>query len=104
MQASGSDLNVSSDAVTEESVHYDENDDTEDDSDDLSEYEESISFHNACREFYMNRKSATESFKHNMVKEKEKKRAVHKKTSPTSIDASMERLRREMVSRLQSFT
>lgn len=105
METTDSDLSVSTDAITEESAHFDEiDDDTEDDSDDMSEYEEGISFHNACREFYMNRKSATESFKHNMVKDDKKRTEIHKRTKSTSIDASMERLRREMVSKQQSLT
>lgn len=105
METTDSELSVSTDAITEESAHFDEiDDDTEDDSDDMSEYEEGISFHNACREFYMNRKSATESFKHNMVKDDKKRTEIHKRTKSTSIDASMERLRREMVSKQQSLT
>lgn len=38
----------------------------------MLEYEESISFYNVCREFYMNRKDVMEFFKYNMERDYEK--------------------------------
>ncbi|XP_061191566.1 uncharacterized protein LOC133199713 [Saccostrea echinata] len=97
MQATDSDLSVSSDSNAEENLHDNEkDDDSEDDSDDTSEYEESVIFQNACREFYINRKNATESFKNDILKDQDKRNYKMKKT--TSIDDAMVRLRREMAS------
>lgn len=107
MQAAESEQSIGVDSISEENLHFEENngddenssydEDTGDDSDEMSEYEESISFHNACREFYMNRKDATESFKHSMERDHEKRTEVDKRKKTTSIDDAMERLRREMV-------
>ncbi|XP_062589635.1 uncharacterized protein LOC134251271 [Saccostrea cucullata] len=97
MQATDSDLSVSSNSIVEENVHDDENDDeSENDSDDMSEYEESVIFQNACRQFYINRKNATESFKNDIQKDQDKRN--YKKRKTTSIDDAMVRLRREMAS------
>lgn len=108
MQAAESEQSIGVDSISEENLHFEENndddenssydEDTGDDSDEMSEYEESISFHNACREFYMNRKDATESFKHSMERDHEKRTEVDKRKKTTSIDDAMERLRREMAS------
>lgn len=108
MQAAESEQSIGADSISDENLNFEENneyensadddDETGDDSDDMSEYEESISFHNACREFYINRKDATESFKHSMERDDEKRTEVHKRKKTTSIDDAMERLRREMAS------
>lgn len=113
MMSTESQTSIGADANSEENLHLDEENDDEQwqsdendenaedsdpDSDDVSEYEESITFHNACREFYRNRKDATESFKSSMEREKERGTAVHQRKKTTSIDDAMQRLRREMVS------
>nr|XP_022318092.1 uncharacterized protein LOC111121219 [Crassostrea virginica]XP_022318207.1 uncharacterized protein LOC111121295 [Crassostrea virginica] len=110
MMSAESQTSIGADANSEESLHLDEENDDEQwqsdenaedsdpDSDDVSEYEESITFHNACREFYRNRKDATESFKSSMEREKERETAVHQRKKTTSIDDAMQRLRREMAS------
>lgn len=54
----------------DENLLYDE--DIGDDFDEMLEYEESISFYNVCREFYMNRKDVMEFFKYNMERDYEK--------------------------------
>ena len=63
----------------------------------VDKYTEGIDFSNACREFYMNRVKATESFKKKMNtnSESRKPEAVPRKKS--SIESAMEKLRHEMV-------
>jgi hypothetical protein len=60
-------------------------------------YTAAIDFSNACREFYINRVKATESFKEQMREEEKTKEAPTHQRKRSSIDIAMETLRKEMV-------
>lgn len=82
MQVVESEQSIGSDFIVEENLYFEENNDDDenllydedigDDFDEMLEYEESISFYNVCREFYMNRKDVMEFFKYNMERDYEK--------------------------------
>ncbi|XP_062619580.1 uncharacterized protein LOC134281129 [Saccostrea cucullata] len=61
-------------------------------------YSAAIDFSNACREFYINRKKATESFKEQMKEEEKSKQEKVLQRKRSSIDVAMETLRKEMAS------
>lgn len=61
-------------------------------------YSAAIDFSNACREFYINRVRATESFKEQMKEEEKSKEQKPLQRKRSSIDIAMETLRKEMVS------
>lgn len=65
-------------------------------------YSAAIDFSNACREFYINRVRATESFKEQMKEEEKSKHERPLQRKRSSIDIAMETLRKEMV-RLEFF-
>lgn len=61
-------------------------------------YSAAIDFSNACREFYIIRVRATESFKEQMKEEEKSKEQKPVQRKRSSIDIAMETLRKEMVS------
>nr|XP_022317690.1 uncharacterized protein LOC111120928 [Crassostrea virginica] len=61
-------------------------------------YSAAIDFSNACREFYINRVRATESFKEQMKEEEKSKHERPLQRKRSSIDIAMETLRKEMAS------
>lgn len=60
----------------------------------MDKYEETIELHNSCRNFYLNRKKASEHFKQTL------KSPPNHSSDGTSITSAMDRLRSEMVSRI----
>ena len=69
-------------------------------SDAVDKYTEGIDFSNACREFYMNRVKATDSFKKKMNANSENVESIQPEAVPrkkSSIESAMEKLRHEMV-------
>lgn len=61
-------------------------------------YTAAIDFSNACREFYINRVRATESFKEQMKEDEKSKEQKPLQRKRSSIDIAMETLRKEMAS------
>lgn len=70
--------------------------DSGDESSEEDEYEANIDFSNACRDYYLSRVEATETFKKGMKKDEVAK--VSRSRRRSTIDDKMDTLRTEMVS------